>query len=202
MLLAMVSLGSGCVALPPARVSLGTGALAVQGRPTEAPLDTRIAVHPLQLDESALGRRFDFGVGYMRVASSSARIDAGFAEAHVVLWSRLGDNPLAPKASRAALGYLRLSLLGQVRVLGERDLPRLGKGLAAAVVFEAGSFVRELEGPPEHRGFFGRMLGETSTGFYLEGSDARLGDTSIWSLSTGLVLRTPGLFVVPFLDRS
>jgi hypothetical protein len=46
------------------------------------------------------------------------------------------------------------------------------------------------------------MLGETSTGLYLEGSDARLGDTSIWSVSTGLVLRTPGLFVVPFLDRS
>lgn len=202
MLLVVSTLGAGCIALPPARVSVGTGALAVQGRPTEAPIDARVAVHPMQLDPSALGRRFDFGVGYMRVASSSSRVDAGFAEASVVLWSRLGENQFAAEASRPTLSYVRLALHGQVRVLGERDLPRLGKGLAASLVFEAGSFVREIEGPPEHRGFFGRMLGEASTGIYLEGSDARLGETSIWSVSTGLVLRTPGLFVIPFLDRS
>ncbi len=194
----ILTLGTGCLVLPPTRVSVGTGALAVKGRPTEVPLDVRVGLHPMQLDEAALGRRFDFGVGYLRSQSGSSRIDGAYAEGAVVLWNRLGDNPFAPRTSKA---YVRLSLQGQLRVLAERSLPRFGRGVAASMVLETGSFASIFDGPADHEGLFGRIRGEASTGIYLEGADATLGDTSISTFSVGLVMRTPGVLVLPLFDR-
>jgi hypothetical protein len=159
----ILTLGTGCLVLPPTRVSVGTGALAVKGRPTEVPLDVRVGLHPMQLDEAALGRRFDFGVGYLRSQSGSSRIDGAYGEATVVLWNRLGDHPFAPRSK----AYVRLSLQGQLRVLGERSLPRLGRGVAASMVLETGSFASVFDGPADHEGLFGRIRGATSTGISL-----------------------------------
>ncbi len=197
-ILGLASVCSGCLVLPPARLSVGTGAVAVASRPTEVPLDVRASLHPMQLDEAALGRRFDFGVGYMRSWAPSTRIDGGFAEASFVLWNRLGTNPFARRGPQA---YVRLLLQGQLRVLGERSLPRLGWGGAAGVVLETGSYVSVFDGPADHEGLYGRVRGEASTGIYIEGADATLGGVGVWSFSTGLVVRTPGVLMLPLFDR-
>lgn len=197
LVLAASAATSGCLALPPSRVAIGTGAAFVGQKNAEAPLDIRASVHPLQTDPEALGRSFDFGVGYTRAWSASSRIDGAFVEGQYVLWKTLGPNPLAPRS----LAAVRLSLYGQVRVLGERDLPRLGWGGAAGLVVEAATFARTFDGPADHEGLFGRVHGEASSGLYVEGEGARLGETRVWAFSIGIVTRTPAVLVLPLFDR-
>ena len=69
------------------------------------------------------------------------------------------------------------------------------------MVLETGSFASIFDGPADHEGLFGRIRGEASTGIYFEGADATLGDTSISTFSVGLVVRTPGVLLLPLFDQ-
>lgn len=177
---------TGCVgapfALPPTQLTLATGMEGSRGH-VEVPVQFRAAVHPMQFSPAWTNRDFDLGVGYMLDATRSFTLHGGYAEGGAVLWKRGGYR-----------GFQRLSARGQVRVLKDVDQPLVGRGAAALLVLETGTFADGPFGEIDGKGgVVGYAFGESSIGVASELSYANVDRLNAWALTLGLVVRLPTL---------
>ncbi|HCF56597.1 MAG TPA: hypothetical protein DFS52_01200 [Myxococcales bacterium] len=185
----LLMLATGCVgvpfATPPLQATLGTGVRSSSPHREDAvfdiPLQVRAAVHPLALAPSLVGRRADFGVGYLLDAGSAGRTHGTYLEASGVLAAGpIGD------------GWGRLSLRLQGRLLFDGSDGRLGQGAALQLTGDYGVFVDgPFDSADQDGGAFGYSFGEGGVGFYLEAAGFRVAETAGWSATTGLLFRLP-----------
>ncbi len=182
---ALVALATtGCVGvpfgLPPTQVTVATGVESSEGK-AEVPLQVRAAVHPMQFAPDWTAREFDLGVGYMFDATRSYKLHGGYAEGGAVLWKHVRPS-----------GFQRLSARAQVRVLKDPALPLVGRGAAALLVLETGTFADGPFGGVDGKGgVFGYAFGESSIGVGAELSYADVDRRNTWALTLGLVVRMP-----------
>lgn len=91
-------------------------------------------------------------------------------------------------------GFQRLSARAQVRVLKDVDQTLVGRGAAALLVLETGTFADGPFGEVDGRGgVVGYAFGETSIGVASELSYANVDRVNAWALTLGLAVRMPTL---------
>lgn len=183
----------GCVAFPfgtpPVRTGIGTGVrYSTEKRLVDAPAAFHVGVYPLQLAPEFMGRRLDFGVGYINETGALHAVQGGYLEGN-----------LAFARDRLGSALFRGSAGAQLRILYDPESPLLGRGLAIHLALELSRYV---EGPiSAHNrdgGFIGFAAGEAGAGLYLEGSLAQYTRDNIVQIILGLQFRLPATFGVAY----
>lgn len=196
-LVAAAHLTSGCVAAPwaapPIVAAAGGGARVAPSDGAEPTYDLRAGVSPFGITPSWVKRRGDLAFGYLYQGGRSAGVHEGWLQGGVVAGSR-----------RAGDGVLRVVPHGEVRVLYDPHLGRLGRGASLGVI---GELAAPASGPISSSGTNGGLIGaawgEGGVGFYADlaaldlenrfGPGDRAGPNGYfaWTLTAGLVVRIP-----------
>ncbi len=187
----------GCIAAPwaapPILAAGGGGARIAPGDSAEPTYDLRAGVSPFGITPSWVRRRGDLAFGYLYQGGRSAGLHEGWLQGGVVAGSR-----------RAGDGVLRVVPHGELRVLYDPHLGRLGRGASLGVV---GELAAPASGPISSTstsgGMIGAAWGEGGVGLYADvaaldlenrfgpGARAGPGGYFAWTLTAGLVVRIP-----------
>jgi hypothetical protein len=216
--LVFVSALVGCVAFPfatpPAQVEVGVGSRAIdapeQTAPAPAPpptsplpgapvapravpvaepratSDTPIELHagfaPLGFAESLMNRRADVVVGYVFQGGPLARIHGAYLHGDGVL----GLFPLGASA------VARIGLRVELRMVGEEETRRLGRGVAAGGFAELSTFTFGPFGSVDRSGgAVGVAYGEGGVGVSALGHYAQIDEITLSGFSVALAVRLP-----------
>jgi hypothetical protein len=183
---------TGCIVLPfvapPVKASIGGRAyLPNLPKGDSGAFSVQIGVNPLQFVPKQLGRRFDFGLGYIGNGSDHYHFDGGYLE--------LTAFPLLEKLPTGV--YVRGSIsLEPTAFLDSRGIPGAGAGGKLGFEF-AGVTDGPLDSSGPKGGAVGYAFGEGGLGLYLEGFGARVfdhslaGGTTYFSIGGGLSVRLP-----------
>lgn len=168
---------------PPLQVNVGGGGRASSDKNGgDIPLSVRVAATPMGFGEGWLGRRFDFGGGYIWESGKERVIEGGFFEG--------GFAPAVGQLGNRSWG--RLLARGQFRVLKQQGDPRFGVGGALSIT---GELVTYTEGPiaavGKDGGLVGWAFGETGIGLFAEGAYARFPTFDTFAIIAGLQVRLP-----------
>jgi hypothetical protein len=199
--LALAALTSGCVpipfATPPTRVSIGTGGVVSKvpatarseagkavgpGDTGGVPIHVEVGAYPLGFSPDLVNRKFDIGVGYTLDTHGKRRTSGLYVELQKSLgvW-QLGENSVA-----------RIYAGGQVRIVGDDDLPRYGRGVSATVLAEIVTFAN---GPVASANRDGVLLawgyGEAGVGVMGQLSATEVMDRRAYAATIGLSIRAP-----------
>ena len=209
---------AGCVAFPfatpPAQVEIGVGPRAVDAPEDPAPApappptsplpgvpfapravapqerrgtsDTPVEVHagiaPLGFAEALLDRRADVVVGYVYQGGSLARVHGAYLHGDGVL----GMFPVGGSA------IARVGLRVELRMIGEEDTRRLGRGVAAGGFAELSTFTFGPFGSSDRSGgAVGVAYGEGGIGVSALGHYAQIDEITLSGFSVALALRLP-----------
>jgi len=199
--IALAALLSGCVpipfATPPTRVSFGTGGviskvpasprseagLAVgPGDTAGVPIHVEVGAYPLGFSPHLVNRKFDIGVGYTLDTNGKRRTSGVYAELQKSLgvW-QIGENSVA-----------RIYAGGQVRIVGDDDLPRYGRGVSATVLAELVTFANGPVASASRDGvLFAWAYGEAGVGLLGQVSATEVMDRRAYAATLGLSIRAP-----------
>ncbi len=204
-LLAVALLAFGCVpfALPPSRLSLGTGP--VTGgvdRENDVLLRTkqvtslRAGLHPLSALNRAAERPVDVGLGYQAdfiAGSERPTQPVERRDSHDLAhgpYLEAAYYPLRPRVGEAT--YLRVGGRGNADLLFLEPDQRVGLGGSAAVELE---LVRDVTGPFVDAGddgvVVGAQQGQWALGLFVGGTVRRFPDATYGGLTLGVSVRLP-----------
>lgn len=178
---------AGCVGAPyvapPLEVGIGgTGRASSSRNGSDGALSVRVAATPMGFGEGWLGRKFDFGIGYINETGTVRTIEGAFAEGGLAI----------VRGQVGARSWGRVLARGQWRVLKASDDPRFGMGGAISLT---GELVTYTEGPfaavGKDGGVVGYAFGETGLGLFFEGGYARFPSFDVFQVTGGLQIRLP-----------